>query len=105
MKIRHGFVSNSSTTSFSIYGIYLSEEDLKKRKLTEHIYIMPTGSEIDIYIPPYSEDAYIGKSWSKIKDEETGKQFKENTKEIIRKYFSDVKDDEFCTMESGWYDG
>ena len=45
---------------------------------------------------------YIGKSWSSIKDDETGKQFKEHIEVQLRKIFSGIT---FDTHEEAFRDG
>jgi hypothetical protein len=103
MKTRKGFVSNSSTTSFCLYGIYL-EEDQQKEWMETYNKIKK-WDELESYSAPYTDSIYLGKSLAKLKDDETGKQFKDHVKELIRNYFPDTKDSDFCIMENGWYDG
>jgi hypothetical protein len=121
MKIRLGFVSNSSSSSFLIYGMELDEEEL-----------LELASKINPEIDPefYDEDIlddvldvlyektdelkldfknvcgisfYIGKSWDEVKDDETGKQFKESVEKILREEF---KISGQCdTYKEAWRDG
>ena len=151
MKIRNGFVSNSSTTSFCIYGASVdngeqSNIDILKKiknglpeiyneflkgqenkeyykdkldflrnidKLTEEDeeeldcdtkYIVEDLLEklnVYTYYPPCGT-CYMGRSWSSIKDEETGKQFKEKVEEIFKNLFGD--DVKLGTCEHAWVD-
>ena len=48
------------------------------------------------------EDYYIGDSWKNIKDDETGKQFKERIETQIKKLIPDAK---FGTHEEAFRDG
>ncbi len=96
MKIRLGFVSNSSTTSFLIYGIELTSEELEK--LTEDL---PELLEKEY---SYDEDGYLGRSWDTVKDDETGKQFKESVEKEVKKLFPNKKL-EFRTVKEAYSDG
>lgn len=50
----------------------------------------------------YGDGLYIGREWKTIGDDETGKQFKENTQGKINK----LPVDKICaTHEEGWYNG
>jgi hypothetical protein len=124
MKVRNGFVSNSSSSSFCIYGATFDDpkdfaklfegtdvdvdgigmgevsEELngygtkKKNKL-------PAGFEC--HCPSYSDTLYVGKSWSTVKDNETGKEFKESVKTFLEELLGKkVKCDSF---EESWQDG
>lgn len=94
MKIRNGFVSNSSTSSFCIYGAVI-KDDISEEAVES------AGLEIHHY---FDEDTqYIGRSWKNIKDDETGLVFKKSVEEKIAKLFgNNIK----CqTYEEAWYDG
>jgi hypothetical protein len=111
MKARLGFVSNSSSSSFLIYGITKSKPDLKKimlekgfkfdekdrwgfRDLVEEFVGMDAQYPDDDYI------YYIGKSWASISDDQTGLQFKQDVEERLKKIFGeDIK----CgTLTEAW---
>ena len=118
MKIRRGFVSNSSSCSFCIYGVSIEPQklceklvengieltkedkediydwfDSKKNKLTEKLEIQ--------YGPEYGEgDLYIGKEWNSIPDDQTGKEFKKEIEEKIGKLIG--KDTKCFTHEEAW---
>lgn len=83
MKTRNGFVSNSSSTSFSIFGIYIEDSDLpKKFRCVEYEWeeLSKAVSELGLtcYTSTDSECAYIGRNWSSIGDNETGAMFKDD---------------------------
>ena len=148
MKIRQGFVSNSSTTSFCIYGTCFEgtpftkdviikwktnyPEDFnafitaneKKSWAKDGIEILKnidnTDSDNDVHsltdllseglpnnleVHPYYDAGayYIGRSWSTIKDDETGGQFKQSIKTALEKMFGpDIKCE---THAEAWRDG
>jgi hypothetical protein len=138
MKIRMGFVSNSSSSSFCIYGVCLKDHNLqeiliskgvKEEYLEEGSYdylddwsfkyrLKDKGmSEEDIkkecekklltgiehHDPMGEGDIYIGRAWCDIKDDETGKQFKERIeKELKDALGEDIK---VGTHEEAWRDG
>lgn len=118
MKIRNGFVSNSSSSSFLIYGIQMEESEL-----LENLSLKQTDNEEDayediyevldeafrktgmVYVCPEGFDYwYIGRSWDEVKDNETGKQFKERVREEIKKVFK-VEDKDFNTLSEAWFGG
>jgi len=55
---------------------------------------------LDIELPYEYDTAYIGRSWSSIGDDETGKQFKESVKKEIKKVFGE--DLKCSTHEEVW---
>jgi hypothetical protein len=112
MKIRNGFVSNSSTSSFCVYGGYFEQDEIKdfllENKLIEsfkeddndwdelfEIVCKSTGLS---YTHDYESNCvYIGKSWKSIGDNETGKQFKDCIKTRLSHFFK--KDIQTSTHE------
>jgi hypothetical protein len=114
MKARNGFVSNSSSCSFTIYGITLDKDEfIKKMKELDpecfnDVYsaMSTLGKKTDQLRveqgPDYEEAVFVGREWSSIKDDETGKQFKDSIKEELS---SLGIEGECSTHERGWYDG
>ncbi len=117
MKTRVGFVSNSSSSSFLIYGISIEvfqdfpkiieaykkkenikDDDIDNYELQEFVE-EETGLECH---NPYDEGVYIGKSWHSIKDDQTGKQFKEEIENKLKDFFGN--EIECCTLEEAWRD-
>ena len=97
MKIRIGFVSNSSTTSFCIYGASISKSKiLKKYNPSINEEEIGYDDELDKMIeeaglechniPWDGDECFIGKSWRYIKDNETGRQFKDNVSDLVEKF-------------------
>jgi len=123
MKIRTGFVSNSSTSSFLIYGVAIEDVSDLRDKLLEKYNITEEEFEDDYEGSVYElvekemEDVagfewhepgdydtfYIGKSWHLINDDETGAQFKANVEKTLKEKFGD--DLEFETLSEAWRDG
>ena len=124
MKIRQGFISNSSTTSFCIYGVHFSRgelfkvmnaidvkaklmlanmnksndmEEMDDNDLFQVIDEAYDFKNVDCYSP---EDGgvYVGRSWSSIKDDETGKQFKDSVKNELKQVIT-IPDNRYSSYE------
>ena len=94
MKVRSGFVSNSSTTSFLIYGTILKDGEENK------VYSKELSIE---YGPDYDDKIYLGASWDTVQDYETGKQFKERVKNSIETVLG--REVECNTYQEAYRDG
>jgi len=114
MKIRNGFVSNSSSSSFCIYGSSFTGDQLKDILVENGIlendsnvfdYLdgsnLFTENGMSVKITPWDTIA-IGRSWSSLKDEETAKEFKDGIEKELKKLSPDQK---CSTIEASWYDG
>ena len=131
MKIRKGFVSNSSTTSFCIYGACFDSDEIisnlseingeglaliPKDKIDEFREMMNDEDAdcyevgeiiadslgLEFHLGCESEYYYIGRSWSGVGDDETGRKFKEGIENKLKKIFSNIK---FGTHEEAFRDG
>ena len=100
MKVRKGFVSNSSSSSFCVVGKQYNEEDYEKifndLDWESPIY----GVRITEY-DPYT----VGLDINKMKDEETLAEFKKRAYEEIHKIDKDIKLEEISIHTDGGYAG
>lgn len=94
MKIRLGFVSNSSTSSFCMYGARIDKREamaLLGIEAWEDIDKIIRAKKLRIGYFDFdgadSADVYIGDSWRDIRDDETGRQFKDRIAAGIKALF------------------
>jgi hypothetical protein len=120
MKIRTGFVSNSSSSSFLMYGLSLdcvdprelsSVEDAESLDsdgfdLYEELEGLCKGTEFGYWV--WDDYAWIGASWDEVGDDETGRQFKEKVEASLRKALGDKYEKYAKTLgthSEAWRDG
>ncbi len=142
MKQRQGFVSNSSSSSFLLYGFWMEgsieyvikdgkrceKEDEYSESISDALYekakeylmqykweedkehgkvdfysVMSSKLIEDMGISVhYPEDGpVIGKSWDLVKDDQTGKEFKDEVQSFVDEYFPGYKCE---THEFAWSD-
>ena len=112
MKQRNGFVSNSSSSSFLIYGTTVDtcngkvENDDEEYSSIED-KIRELKLSLNAWNPQGFDEMYIGASWSSVKDDETGKQFKERVQAEVDKLTTalGVEWQECSTHQEEWFDG
>lgn len=128
MKIRTGFVSNSSSSSFCIYGVSLKLEDFKEELKEEYLKFMKKkgyakeedsfdtivdGYEfvewieekenIEGYFPPDSDYYYFGEGAFSCPEDKTMGEWK---KEIQQGMNNLTEKEISCSWQSAeWYDG
>jgi hypothetical protein len=112
MKIRNGFVSNSSSSSFCIYGqrfnLYAEngreafkglatklkipkkmvkaltdDNDSYYESVDETTLKLPKNPPLVVYYSPECQDLYIGRDYDTLGDDETGKEFKKSVKDVL----------------------
>lgn len=117
MKIRHGFISNSSTTSFCIYGTDVDVFGFSDEKIME--WVKANGDEeslqeeyngevqdyvsedyyaflewitegTDLEIDYLDDSYYVGMPYTAWKDDETAKEFRERVETEIKKIIPDA---------------
>lgn len=105
MRIRRGFVSNSSSTSFCVFGLAIKED---KEGLWEDIEAKADDSDYlcTYYGDPneWPRDMYIGIEWDRIGDDETGSQFKDRVSALVEQIVPG-QGDSCDTHEESYYDG
>lgn len=107
MKTRMGFVSNSSSSSFCIYGAYVEPKDAEDVASGEIYELRDKAEKAGFYTSDgpdyYGDGLYIGRELSTIKDDETGAQFKKDVQDRLEKFLGKKVD--CCIYQEGWYDG
>jgi len=105
-KYRNGFVSNSSTSSFCIYGCYLGDSDSNPNNwdaLIDEISDKIKNTDLEIHHTEYG--AFVGREFTTIKDNETGGEFKKGVTDKILEILPDKKKEDVGTVEQAWYNG
>lgn len=96
MKVRAGFVSNSSSTSFCVVGIAVpSDEYEEKLDFSE----LESNLNIRYGIDNYYDCVIIGKSIESMNDNQTLHEFKKEVLKMIQKEYDKnvtIKDIEIC---------
>ena len=101
MKTRQGFVSNSSSTSFCIYGIIINNANVEE--LDEDLMRKIKREDDLYYFTNYeSNTIWVGRHLRSIKDSQTLRQFKDDVEHDIKnKLFPDAE--HFDIFEESWY--
>jgi len=106
MKIRVGFVSNSSTSSFCIYGCYLGQEEALELLLTSGVISkeqaedgkddsydvfddIATNNKIEFHSMPYVYTTWFGFNFPSIPDDVNVGEWKKEKEKALKKLFGD----------------
>ena len=98
MKVRAGFVSNSSSSSFIVYGAWIDKDVIKSKLSKEDLkYIEDEGewaiAECAEGIPMFQHyendraEGVFGRGFSSIGDDETGKEFRKSVEKKLEELF------------------
>jgi hypothetical protein len=110
MKTRNGFVSNSSASSFCIFGCVIEnisyEEDCIDanndfESLYDELYSSDKPKDVAVEIMEYDSNIYVGISPWKCRNDETMGQFKDRTKKTVTEFLKQHKID---TAELKFYE-
>lgn len=117
MKVRTGFVSNSSSSSFLIYGVASTRSEFIELVGLEPDSDEAVALEDDIYgwceenLPSLTHESpydsgmhFVGLSWDAVGDDETGKQFKNRVFKELKKVFPNIKKEQLGTHAEAWHD-
>ena len=107
MKIRQGFVSNSSSSSFCIYGTELDLEDIKAYAPADTDFDdddwqyelewyevaqaieKKVGENMSVFYDYECAEVYIGREFTTLGDKETGAEFKASVEKRLAEVFGD----------------
>jgi len=104
MKIRHGFVSNSSSTSFCIVGKFFDRGTLEKLNLIKYGELfLPASCGLDHHHDQECTGSTIGLSINKMMDNMKLSEFKEDVKNKLNSIGLDS--DDIRIHVDGWYEG
>jgi hypothetical protein len=98
MKVRNGFVSNSSSTSFCAWGVYIDTQEIESilgAEVDENVDWYDTFNDIEeafdtvidrtkLFYTIGEESLYIGLEYEDLTDDETGKEFKERAETMLK---------------------
>lgn len=101
MKIRQGFVSNSSSSSFCILGVSVAEDVYEKVCGTFESTKLDSESAIN----DYDDSKYIGLYPSRMKEDETLSQFKDRIVIEAAKLGITIPKGEIYWITDGGYNG
>jgi hypothetical protein len=104
MKIRNGFVSNSSSTSFCVMGVTKESYTLNNFFETDDFYEVLEDSGVDYCSMDTNHDCIaIGLNIESMSEEETLREFRERARKLLETI--DIVNEEINLHYGGYYDG
>ena len=104
MKTRSGFVSNSSSSSFCILGVEMTDEMERRVEIGRAEKLKNTRVHVE-YAISGGEGKYVGISAASIKDDETPRQVKRELIDALHSIGVDVGIDKVGWIQDGGYNG
>jgi putative lipoic acid-binding regulatory protein len=103
MKIRSGFVSNSSSSSFCILGVDIDADTMDK---IEGMYMELKGTRVRTQFSiSHDNGKYVGIDVTTMKDNETPLQLKQEIVDVLHKCGVDIEINNINFIEDGGYNG
>lgn len=102
MKKRNGFVSNSSSTSFCIYGTILNKDEVEDAE--NKLESLKKGQSFLVQRYGEYDDCYVGAYWNEWKNDETKAEFLSRVSAEISRILGLVGRSVDQHFE-GWYNG
>ena len=108
MKIRLNYVSNSSSSSFCIFGYKVDKDNLPENVDLNEIDNMEDLQLVEVFngLQDYQDETFIGAEIYKMKDEETLKEFRyEILNEVHKIGFKDASINDIKLYQDCGWDG
>lgn len=103
MKIRNGFVSNSSSSSFCIFGINIKDD--KYNLDYDSLDLKGVNLDHEYAVNEYDDSQYMGMNPEKLGENETLAQFRQRIVDEFAKIGVNVEPSELSWITDGGYNG